>query len=190
MRCPRCLAFPPDARFLGAQDLQVPLKKPLVTQPSLFAQGQGHRRTCVLCLLHQPASSQMAEARTAGVAGVQGLPCTCHRPPDTRGAPQARWWIAWADSGVPGVRAPTLAQPVAHWPGGGVPGAASRHLPRPAATAGPAPSQAPPRRRRFEVPIRQIESINYEGNNLAAPRGAAAERSRGIRPQIALSLPK
>lgn len=56
--------------------------------------------------------------------------------------------------------------------------------------AGPAPSQAPPRRRRFEVPIRQIESINYEGNNLAAPRGAAAERSRGIRPQIALSLPK
>lgn len=55
---------------------------------------------------------------------------------------------------------------------------------------GPAPSQAPPRRRRFEVPIRQIESINYEGNNLAAPRGAAAERSRGIRPQIALSLPK
>lgn len=56
--------------------------------------------------------------------------------------------------------------------------------------AGQAPSQAPPRRRRFEVPIRQIESINYEGNNLAAPRGAAAERSRGIRPQIALSLPK
>lgn len=56
--------------------------------------------------------------------------------------------------------------------------------------AGPAPSQAPLRRRRFEVPIRQIESINYEGNNLAAPRGAAAERSRGIRPQIALSLPK
>lgn len=55
---------------------------------------------------------------------------------------------------------------------------------------GPAPSQAPPRRRRFEVPIRQIESINYEGNNLAAPRGPAAERSRGIRPQIALSLPK
>lgn len=42
----------------------------------------------------------------------------------------------------------------------------------------------------LKSPIRQIESINYEGNNLAAPRGAAAERSRGIRPQIALSLPK
>lgn len=67
---------------------------------------------------------------------------------------------------------------------GASPGPASRPA------AGPAPSQAPPRRRRFEVPIRQIESINYEGNNLAAPRGAAAERSRGIRPQIALSLPK
>lgn len=58
------------------------------------------------------------------------------------------------------------------------------------------PPRAPflPRRPRaagaLKSPIRQIESINYEGNNLAAPRGAAAERSRGIRPQIALSLPK
>ncbi|XP_012577570.1 PREDICTED: fatty-acid amide hydrolase 1-like [Condylura cristata] len=77
--------------------------------------------------------------------------------------------------------------------GGGAEGALRGRASAPTArrpAAGPAPSQAPPRRRRFEVPIRQIESINYEGNNLAAPRGAAAERSRGIRPQIALSLPK
>lgn len=66
--------------------------------------------------------------------------------------------------------------------------------PRRARPADPPRAPLLPRRPRaagaLKSPIRQIESINYEGNNLAAPRGAAAERSRGIRPQIALSLPK
>lgn len=66
--------------------------------------------------------------------------------------------------------------------------------PRRARPADPPRALLLPRRPRaagaLKSPIRQIESINYEGNNLAAPRGAAAERSRGIRPQIALSLPK